>query len=399
MGTGIHPQKQRAMKPVLWLTSWYPTRVHPTNGDFVERHARAVALYRPVIVLMVEKDPSLAWNKTETIIQEEQQLTVYRIYYGTTGMGKSVEKLFSFLQFKRIQKRAYREIVRRFGEPDVVHVQMAMKAGLLALWLKNKFNKPYVVTENWTGYYKESVPNIYQESSFTQSLYKKVLRNSSLFMPVTDDLARTVQDLFGAVKHQAIPNTVDTSLFYYRNQQPAAFRFIHASYLNYQKNPEGMLEAAYQLSRRGYSFELHLVGNNSETIKAKAAALQLLNDKVFIHPAVPYAEVARRMQESSALVLFSRFENLPCIVLEALCCGLPVISSRVGGVAEVVSAENGILVESEDVEALAAAMENMINYYNHYDRSEIAAKAIRLFSYETVGKQYASVYDNITAAP
>ena len=63
---------------------------------------------------------------------------------------------------------------------------------------------------------------------------------------------------------------------------------------------------------------------------------------------ITYAEVASQMQRASALVMFSRHENFPCVIIEALCCGLPCIATNVGGVPEAVDNKNGIVVESEN---------------------------------------------------
>jgi len=82
------------------------------------------------------------------------------------------------------------------------------------------------------------------------------------------------------------------------------------------------------------------------------------------------------------------------VILEALCSGLPVISSRVGGVGEVINDNNGIMVESENVSALAAAMQKMIDDYSQYNREAIATDAAKKFSYETVAKQYLQYYEN-----
>jgi glycosyltransferase involved in cell wall biosynthesis len=101
------------------------------------------------------------------------------------------------------------------------------------------------------------------------------------------------------------------------------------------------------------------------------------------------------MQLSSSLLLFSRFENLPCVILEALCCGLPVISSRVGGIPEVIDGENGILVESGNIPDLVTAMIQMIENYAEYNRKLIAEKAIAFFNYNTVGKQYSDIYNTV----
>lgn len=44
---------------VLFLTSWYPSRIHPIAGIFIKRHAEAVSLYSDVAVLFVTADKSL----------------------------------------------------------------------------------------------------------------------------------------------------------------------------------------------------------------------------------------------------------------------------------------------------------------------------------------------------
>jgi glycosyltransferase involved in cell wall biosynthesis len=96
--------------------------------------------------------------------------------------------------------------------------------------------------------------------------------------------------------------------------------------------------------------------------------------------------------------MFSRFENLPCVVLEALCCGLPVISSRVGGIEEVINSANGILVPPNDVQGLKASMKKMIDMYPQFDREAIAKDAYSKFNYNTVAQKYLSCYREVNPA-
>jgi glycosyltransferase involved in cell wall biosynthesis len=81
--------------------------------------------------------------------------------------------------------------------------------------------------------------------------------------------------------------------------------------------------------------------------------------------------------------------------LESLCCGLPVICSRVGGLPEVIDDKNGILVEKDNVQALAAAMIQMMESYATYDRKQISENASTLFNYDVVGKQYEAIYKKV----
>ena len=161
------------------------------------------------------------------------------------------------------------------------------------------------------------------------------------------------------------------------------------------KNPKGILMACKKTKVMGYDFELLMVGILDDSILEMAKQLDLSKDFVTFKPAISYAEVAKEMQHSSALLLFSGFESLPCVILEAFCCGLPVISSRVGGIDEVIDNENGILVESGKVEELVVAICKMIDNYVVYNRYSIAQKAAQKFSYDVVGQQYFDQYKRL----
>lgn len=381
---------------VLWLASWYPNRTDPSNGDFIERHARATAAFTDQLFLIaVVKDTTMQKGHSEIIKTQQGRLSVYTAFYGSSANWGMAEKLLSFRKYFSLQKKIYRQIEVEHGMPDIVHVQVAMNAGLFALHLQSFKKIPYVVTEHWAGYSRKARPNIYEKGSYFLWLSKRILKAAAFFLPVSDELGRTVIQNLVPVNYKVIPNVVDTGLFFYRPVSLPVFRFIHLSYMHYQKNPDGILQACKILKDRGVRFELQMTGSKNEKLERQAADWGLQNEYVFFENAVPYAEVANRMQQASALLLFSRFENLPCVMLEALCCGLPVVSSRVGGIAEVINESNGILVDSENVAQLAAAMETMIHTYASFNREEISAKARRRFNYNVVGKQYLEVYQQV----
>lgn len=384
------------MLNVLWLCSWYPTRVSPTNGDFVERHAIATAPFVNLTVLCVEKDLSLQPGAVDIQRAEEHGFTVYRVYYGSSGRGGVLEKLFSFRRYKQLQEQVYRRICKEKGQSGIVHVHVAMKAGLLALSLKRKEQLPYIVTEHWTGYYPQGDPNIYESNWLLKKITKKVLTDASRFLPVSRALGDTVARYFTGIPFTPVPNVVDTAVFFYQNKAPLRFRFLHVSYLNYQKNPEGILAAAALLKEKGIDFEIQMTGNTGQHLLPLVKEYGLEQHIVF-EDAIPYHDVADRMQHAHAFLLFSRFENLPCVILEALCCGLPVISSRVGGIAEVIDSANGLLVESSAISELANAMQQMIEEYKTYNREQISARAIQQFNYDTIGRAHLGIYDELMA--
>lgn len=74
---------------------------------------------------------------------------------------------------------------------------------------------------------------------------------------------------------------------------------------------------------------------------------------------LPPEEVARWMQAADALCLCSRNEGFPNVILEALACDLPVISTAVGGIPEKLGSGGGILVPRSDASAFLAAMDRV----------------------------------------
>ncbi len=267
---------------VLWLASWYPNRLDLFNGDFIERHALAVSRFVKVTVILVVKDETIQKKTVEVNKTVSQNLTVYRVYYGRSGWPEPVEKILSSKKYLKLQQKIYQQIMDESGLPDMVHVQVAMKAGIFAGRLNRKYKIPYVVTEHWSGYYEVSKPNIYDMGKWYLALNKSVLRNAAMLLPVTNDLGETIIRDFVQLPFTVIPNVVDTNLFFHKPQQPAIFQFIHPSYMNYPKNPEGILAACKIVQGGGYQFQLQMIGNYDESLVALADQLGILNKTVFL---------------------------------------------------------------------------------------------------------------------
>lgn len=382
-------------KKILWLCSWYPNKINPFEGDFIQRQANAVSMLYSVEIIYIVKDDKQ--NVTKNILKEintQVKLVENIIYYSSYKTGIIFfDKIISQFTYKKIFKAELKKYLKRNKKPFLIHVHVAMKAGIMALWLKRKFQIPYIVSEHWTGYFKEATKNIYN-SGFMFHLYtKKIFLRSSQLLPVTKNLGERINKEVAKIRYKIIPNVVDTDLFYYQPANLKKFRFIHVSSLNQHKNVEGIINAVFLLAKENFDFELIIIGDLNKKIIALAEELLLKDKIIFFKNEMPYENVAIEVQESSAFILFSIVENLPCVILEALCCGLPVISSDVGGINEVISNSNGILVESENETQLKDAMKKMILNYSSYDRKKIAEQATVKFNYQNVGKQIADIYN------
>lgn len=385
------------MANVLFLASWYPGRVGAYDGDFIERHAQCISLYNKVFVVYIAKDPGITDGTPAIEKGSSGNLITYKAYYpyskSKSGLG---EKLYSTLQGFRLFNQVYKKIIEEYGAMDIVHLNILMKAGIYALRLKKKYKLPYVLSENWTGYYKERKDGYLQQSWWYQFISKRIYKNCACPLPVTKDLGEQMNILMGAKDFKVIPNVVDTNLFY-QTQQSEKFktRFIHISTLGYHKNIQGILNATKKLYQQRKDFELYLLGPASENIIQWTQDYGLFDTCIFFTGQIPYHEVASHLRKADAMVMFSRYENLPCVILEALTCGLPVISTDVGGIREVINEENGLLIPSEHEDNLLKAMNLMLDSITKYNKEKIALSAKNKFSFQTVGRQFDEVYKQI----
>lgn len=107
-------------------------------------------------------------------------------------------------------------------------------------------------------------------------------------------------------------------------------------------------------------------------------------------------DIAQIMRGFDVFVLPSKAEGISNTILEAMATGLPVIATRVGGNPElVVNEETGLLVEKEDVPAMAAALQSLIGDDEKRRQFSEAAlqRAQQEFSIDSMVARYLAVYD------
>jgi glycosyltransferase involved in cell wall biosynthesis len=385
------------MRKILWLTSWYPNATDVYSGDFIQRHAEAVAIFQAISLVYAGKVTHGLFPSAEgnTNVQSGTgHLSEHILFYHQKKYNLSFySKIQSFRSYIKLHFEFIKNLRDRNELPDLVHVHVAMKAGLIALYLKRRYKIPYVLTEHWSGYYQQSSDSLFKKSFFERFLTKQILRNAEILLPVSNTLGEQIRNNWATVPYLKIANVVNT-LYFYPSKIDAKkkFRFIHISSLLYPKNPEAIIRAFSNLLNQGFQAELALVGKINQSVEDSIQSCGLNVNHVIITGKIPYAQVGDELRKSSSLILFSYYENMPCVMLEALCTGIPVIASKVGGIPEVVGSENGILVNPGDEAGLLDAMKKMIQTYQTYNHSVISQKAAAQFSYETIGRQITDVY-------
>lgn len=376
-------------KKILWLVSWYPNKYDPFDGDFIQRHARAAALYDDIHVLFVLQQE--AQTEMEEWMHQKEGLTEQLVYLpkqrGFSG------KLINHLQWQRVYQQKLAHLIRQW-RPQWIHVQVPWKAGLMALWAKRKVGLPYLVTEHWGIYNNVAADNINRRSLLFRFYVKKIFYQAAGFVSVSRFLAEGVRQALLPKAFTLIPNVVDTSLFTPGKEKNERFTFLHVSNMVALKNVEGLLHA-FQifLQTTGITAQLVLIGNRNNDYPLLAQKMNFAAGAVVFKGEIAYAAVAKEMQRAHVFVLNSNIENSPCVIGEALCSGLPVIATNVGGMPELLTPANGVLVPPGDDAGLATAMTTVYHHYRQYKAANIANAAARIFSPEVIGGKHHQLYN------
>ena len=367
---------------VLFLSSWFPSKTHPTLGNFVQRHAEAVALFANITVLYLSKN-----NKTSAFEIEDEvegNVRIVRVYYRSNGM------LFR----NRIQalKKGIAHINFNQNKPDIVQLNMVWPEGWQALFIQRKWKIPFVISDNWTGYH----PNERSPLPFHVKRYMRFIANrSKLLLPVTMQLEKAMRALGFNKSSVIVPNVVNTA--YFKNEKKNEIHtYVHLSHLdNEHKNIEGILSAWKIFSDQTEDVILELGGDGDiPHWKKRSLEIGIRKNSIIFFGTLDQQEVAKKMNASHTFVLFSNYENLPLVMIEAMASGMNVIATRVGGIAEHMGfCKWNKLIDAKNEAQLLHALNESHSELNEINREEISEYATNHFSFEAVGKQFMNAYD------
>jgi glycosyltransferase involved in cell wall biosynthesis len=141
------------------------------------------------------------------------------------------------------------------------------------------------------------------------------------------------------------------------------------------KNTEVTIAALAQLRREHPNLALDIVGDGSEIPALRAAAAALgLSDRVIFHGKVDHAAVLGLLRRADLFCYPTSSEGFPKAVLEALACGLPVISTPVSVIPQLVGPGCGVLISQVTPEAVADAVRFCLADAERFERMSASTR-------------------------
>src|SRR6266496_1705993 len=243
-----------------------------------------------------------------------------------------------------------------------VHAHFMGMAARTAFWIHRFFS----VTFSFTAHAND----IFAPRDFEIGL-DKLVDTARVIVTETDYAAQFLRERFPerADRIHRIYNGLNLAEFGRTDFSPAPLLIVAVGRLIAKKGFIDLIRACGLLAEGGKSFQCEIIGEGPLENELRAQIDQLnLQDRVALSGAKPQREVRQRLAGASGFVLpcvvdaQGGMDNLPTVIMEAMAAGLPVISTDVGGISEmVVQNETGFLVRPGDAAELTGAIEKVID--------------------------------------
>ncbi len=377
---------------VVFFTSWYPNPDAPQHGDFIQRHAEALAENPDIQIglIFVKANKDVGSKHFELREETVNGVLTLRVFY-----KPSFNPLIKAKRYRKAYEHGLDFFNRVIGRPDIINANVVWPSAIAAKRIAKKYKIPFVITEHWSAYY----PNSEIKLNFPQR-YKiaNAIAAASRVITVSKYLERCMLDLGFHGNYEQIPNVVNTEIFYPNlEKKDREYTFLHISNFTENKRAVDILEAFEGALKVCPSIRLKYIGDGEELAEIKNILRDepILSKQVDILGSIAHDEVARELRNADCLILFSRYEGLPCVILEAWCSGLPVISTNVGGIKDYFQHDSGVLLQGESIEELEHAILEITNHKEKYNPNKISNYAKGQFSNKNVAKQFLGLYQRV----
>jgi glycosyltransferase involved in cell wall biosynthesis len=293
--------------------------------------------------------------------------------------------------------RALLPAVQEFA-PDIVLAYWVYPDGEAAVRVADALGVPCVVGALGS--------DIHVRSGISERLTRNVIARCDVLLTVSDAMRRYAIDRFGARPDRVhtITNGFNTSVFrpIERSDARAAIGvsnsaelIVYVGRLVVAKGLVELVNAFDQVASLRKNAQLVMIGDGQmrERLETIVAATRH-RERISILGSVSHDLVARWICASNLLTLPSWSEGYPNVIVEALACGRPVVATHVGGIPEIVSPDNGILIEPKDVKALENALSEALQ--RTWDAAAIAATMQR--TWEDVASDTLKVCSRLVAS-
>lgn len=373
------------------IANGYPCSREPQWGCFERDQALALQqLGHEVSMLYVDGRFRNYKRKVGLTHFEDEGVSVYGYFLMPQQWLRRLSyKLNTRLSMWLIEK-TYKKYVEEKGRPDVIYAHYLRNIALGA-YLKKKYNVPVVGIEHWSELTKKTITPLvrYYGNIGYFGVDKLLSVSKSLQSHIKHHFGVDSTIVYDMLGQEFIASTVNDG-------KTAQFRFVAVGSLVAIKNYTMLIRAFAKSGLKEFDCSLSIAGDGPEHQKLEDAITSYgLKDNVFLLGRKTKEEIVNLLSESHVFVLSSQSETFGVACIEALSLGLPAICTKCGGPEEFIDETNGMLIEPNDVDAMASALRTVYDNFSKYDSLAIAEKCRSRFAPEVIAKQLTEIMGGV----
>ena len=382
---------------VFVIPTWHPTERRPLWANWVLPHIDLIreAGHEAYVLQLGLDDEPIAKNSNRWH-QEPRFLNDRHIYVPVPRAKWYQQSRFIYGRFLKkyvSQSRSLLEMaIDRWGKPDILHAHVSLLGGYVASVLGQENGIPVIVQEHYSGF-ESDVKFWWKKGSYVREMGKRIQGFYAVSPGFAERIARTNLVNISGV----LPNPIDTGFFQARGDRVAsdAFRIVTTGAIGSLKGSDLLFEALRRLAPE-LNWQLTLCGDTAK----KADYSQWLDDpqfarRVTFRGVVSQDDLRFAYSETDLYVVSSRSETANVSMLQAMSCGVPVVTTACGGPETLIDDTVGITVRPNDPQALADGIIKVANNWSHYDPVLLREFVQRRYSKPAVAKMVLKVYDAV----
>lgn len=275
---------------------------------------------------------------------------------------------------------------------DLIHCNWVFPDGVAGGLIARCLSIPYIITEHQSGI------GIHLQVPFIKQQIIQAYGRASRVILVSHSLTRPLAAVIAALgDYSVIPNGVDVQSFPLRSELRPLKKLLYIGNLIPDKGLQFLIPALARLIHEGYDLDLDIVGKGPSTAVLKALAKALgIRDRVCFRGAKAPDEIQRLLLNYDLLILPSLQESFGMVLIEALATGMPVLATRSGGPASIVTPDVGELVEPGSADALCEGIKQLISRWEGFQAGQIRVYCAQNFQISSLCQKIAEVYHEVT---
>lgn len=374
------------MGKILIISFWNPTSFNPGKGIFIKDQVDALFKQsNNIIFIGINILPNRSLYRKEVIINKIEgnyniTINIYSIFWKFIFVLPDL----IFISISKLLKNKFPDY-----NPDIIHSNVIFPCAFVGHRLSKYFNAKHIISEHWSKFYK------ILENPFYGKKALKIYQSCNATICVSNYLLNTLQSKTECKNMFQVPNIIDAEIFNFDGIKTTNNNYINFLCIATWELPKrldliiGSLCIFAEKSNK--KLVLNIIGEGSQKGKF-TSELFPDNFKVNFLGYMLKQDIAIQLHNTDYLMHASNEETFSIVIAEAISTGTPVLASNVGAIPELITNDNGILVEN-DLEAWVEGLGEILSF--DYNRMLISQKSQEKYTPKTIANKLKSIYAQI----